>query len=201
MKAKYLRLQNRPDRDNFVTIDFANVKSNAVSNFEKYTGDYFGTPYDYYSIMQYDEYAFSTNGEKTIIPKQAGVTLIHSAYKTDAQILSSSDIRAIGLLYQCKYIGTTVGTTTSAPVKLKFSVKNDYSVDFYLYKINSAGERGYYSKLLSGRTLTITESVGVNWRLTDLEDFYFSEFTVGKDLFKTNNVTVLTSSLDWWYYA
>ena len=42
------------------------------NNFLKYdasTITSFGLPYDYGSVMHYEEYAFSKNGEKTIVPK------------------------------------------------------------------------------------------------------------------------------------
>jgi hypothetical protein len=105
--------QNRPDRDTYITVNFANIDPANLHNFNKYThGDYFGTPYDYNSIMHYDEYAFSVNGQKTIIPKQAGIDFIPSYDKTYAQILSDYDVQAIRASYSCSNQPVVTTTTT-----------------------------------------------------------------------------------------
>lgn len=104
--------QNRPDRDDYITVNFNNIASNFRDQFEKYNGLYYSTAYDYGSIMHYASYAFSSNGGTTIIPRQAGVTLIAAYDKTDAQIMTASDISALRQRYQCT--GATVATTTVA---------------------------------------------------------------------------------------
>lgn len=109
----FMHEQNRPDRDQYIDVNFDNIKTDYADQFEKYpNGNLYGTAYDYYSIMQYGEYAFSKQRGvlKTIIPKQAGVTLLDSYDKTDAQILTASDIAAVRARYQCT--GATTATTT-----------------------------------------------------------------------------------------
>lgn len=109
----FMHEQNRPDRDQYITVDFNNIRTEYADQFELYpNGNLYGTQYDYYSIMQYGEYAFSKQRGvlKTIIPKQSGVTLIDSYDKSDAQILTASDIAAVRARYQCT--GTTSTTTT-----------------------------------------------------------------------------------------
>jgi hypothetical protein len=70
-------------------------------NFNKYTmGTYFGTAYDYKSIIHYDNKAFSKNGQDTIIPKQPGIVLKPSHLKTDVEILTAADILAIQTRYK-----------------------------------------------------------------------------------------------------
>ena len=114
--------QNRPDRDNYVTINFANIDSDKTNNFEKYNGLTWNTPYDFGSIMHYTEYAFSNNGQKTIIPKIPGIVLKNSGDKTDAEILTQYDVDAIRSRYQCPGAytlpptTTTTTTTTRAPI-------------------------------------------------------------------------------------
>jgi hypothetical protein len=64
--------QSREDRDSYVWIHMANMDSVDMHNFEKHTssdptepGFCFG-PYDFNSVMQYSENAFSNNGFPTI---------------------------------------------------------------------------------------------------------------------------------------
>ena len=61
--------QSREDRDNFVTIQWANIIPSAIHNFAQHIndGDDVG-PYDYASIMHYPRNAFTANGQDTIIP-------------------------------------------------------------------------------------------------------------------------------------
>ena len=71
----HLHEQSRSDRDDFVTINWQNITAGFESNFQKQPSmtDYF--EYDYGSIMHYPTWAFSKNGQPTIVPKQAGVTI------------------------------------------------------------------------------------------------------------------------------
>ncbi|WP_051237184.1 M12 family metallopeptidase [Paenibacillus pinihumi] len=86
--------QSSPNRDQFVEIKMENIKDEAKFNFDKATFLEAGTigDYDYNSIMHYGAFAFSKNGEQTIIPK------------IDVQIgqrngLSELDIAGINALY------------------------------------------------------------------------------------------------------
>ena len=82
-------------------------------SFEKYDStavDIQNTPYDYASVMHYDQYGFSLNGYPTITPKQS-----------DAKIgqrdnMSAIDIQEVRLFYNCSSIGSTfspISTTTT----------------------------------------------------------------------------------------
>merc|ERR1712127_191702 len=63
--------QNRPDRDDFVTIIWDNISPQMRSNFNaEKGGKVFGTKYDPMSVMQYSSSAFSTNGRPTIVSKR-----------------------------------------------------------------------------------------------------------------------------------
>lgn len=107
----YEHEQNRQDRDQYITVNLDNVSPDARDQFTVAAGDYYGTTYDLLSIMQYGEYAFSFNGQKTIIPKD-GSHLIEAYDKTDAQIMTASDISAVRQRYQCT--GATTAPTTVA---------------------------------------------------------------------------------------
>nr|XP_022912688.1 zinc metalloproteinase nas-13-like [Onthophagus taurus] len=70
--AGFYHQQSASDRDDFVDIIWDNIQQGTESNFAKYTEDKvtdFGEGYDYDSVMHYGEYAFSANGERTIVPK------------------------------------------------------------------------------------------------------------------------------------
>ncbi|CAF5003246.1 unnamed protein product, partial [Rotaria sp. Silwood1] len=72
------------------------------SNFQKYStaqADTQNTPYDYDSIMHYPRDAFSVNGQDTIRPLQAGVTI------GNRQTLSVIDIEEVQLAYGCSATG------------------------------------------------------------------------------------------------
>ncbi|MET0898656.1 MAG: M12 family metallopeptidase [Mycobacterium sp.] len=71
--------QSREDRNNFITINLANIPDAEEHNFSQHItdGDDVGG-YDFGSIMHYPTTAFSSNGQPTIVPKvplPPGVTM------------------------------------------------------------------------------------------------------------------------------
>lgn len=86
--------QSRGDRANFIRIAWENIDDDHKYNFNQHLtdGKDFGD-YDYQSIMHYGAYAFSKNGEKTIIPLMDGVEI------GQRQHLSEKDIAAINAMY------------------------------------------------------------------------------------------------------
>lgn len=86
--------QGREDRDNFVTINYQNIQSNAVGNFNKHISDGVDVGrYDYDSLMHYGRKAFSKNGRDTITPKRPGVTI------GQRRGLSAGDIATVRWMY------------------------------------------------------------------------------------------------------
>jgi len=62
----------RPDRDDFVTVQFDKVQTGLERNFNrldetKWTT--FGIPYDFGSVLHYPSTAFTKDGSDTIVPK------------------------------------------------------------------------------------------------------------------------------------
>jgi hypothetical protein len=86
--------QSREDRDNFITVNWANIQAGMEHNFNQHItdGDDVGQ-YDYGSIMHYPRWAFSKNGQDTIVPKQAGVVI------GQRNGLSEGDIAAVRFMY------------------------------------------------------------------------------------------------------
>ncbi|KAL5277305.1 hypothetical protein ACFFRR_002502 [Megaselia abdita] len=88
------------DRDDYVEIHLENVEEDQRHNFDKYTRDEvtaYGTRYDYNSIMHYDAYAFSNNGEPTMVAK----IMPDGANMGEAEEMSAIDIYRINSMYKC----------------------------------------------------------------------------------------------------
>ncbi|UJR07027.1 hypothetical protein I4U23_011315 [Adineta vaga] len=106
--------QSRPDRDNYVSINYANIQSGTESNFDKYSNavvDTQNTPYDYKSVMHYETDAFSKNGLPTI------QTLVANISIGQRDNMSTIDIEEVRLFYNCSARGVTlppIPTTTTA---------------------------------------------------------------------------------------
>ena len=86
--------QSREDRNNFVTINWANITAGREHNFNQHItdGDDVGD-YDYGSIMHYPDWAFSKNGRPTIVPKKQNVKI------GQRDSLSDGDVAAVLSIY------------------------------------------------------------------------------------------------------
>lgn len=86
--------QSREDRDNYVTIHWENIDDDEEHNFEQHIsdGDDIGI-YDYQSIMQYFDTAFSTNGQRTISRKD------DPTLPLGGNVMSSTDINTLQEMY------------------------------------------------------------------------------------------------------
>ena len=96
--------QSRADRDNFIVINFENIRRGTENNFRTYVesggdGDEYTSTLDFGSIMMYSSYAFSSNGQPTI------TKLNGSTYSTQRNSLSAGDKDGVSLMYP----GTTGG--------------------------------------------------------------------------------------------
>ncbi|KAK6960982.1 zinc metalloproteinase nas-14 [Biomphalaria glabrata] len=92
--------QNRPDRDDFVTINETNIQAGLMNNFKKYpveAVDTHGVPYDYRSVMHYGGYAFSFNGQLTIKTKDPQYQNVIG----NRDGMSFFDIKLANLMYKC----------------------------------------------------------------------------------------------------
>jgi len=88
--------QSREDRNNHITINWDNIKSDKKHNFKKHVSDGIDIGhYDCNSLMHYPAYAFSKNGLPTI----TGKTCNNFGQRRG---MSPSDIAAINQLYKVK---------------------------------------------------------------------------------------------------
>ncbi|WP_235011004.1 MULTISPECIES: M12 family metallopeptidase [Aquimarina] len=90
--------QSRKDRDQYITINFQNIQSNRAFNFQTYVqqgidGDEYTNALDFNSIMLYGSFAFSANGQPTIVRKNG------STYNAQRNGLSAGDISGISVMY------------------------------------------------------------------------------------------------------
>ncbi|CAF1581101.1 unnamed protein product [Adineta ricciae] len=104
--------QSRPDRDSYVSIQWANIAPAYVNNFVKYNDSDVNTlmtPYDYGSVMHYERNAFAINSSApTIIPIMNATAFIGQRVQ-----LSPIDILEIQRLYGCVPTPNTTTTTTT----------------------------------------------------------------------------------------
>lgn len=92
-------------RDEYIQVLKENIDESAISNFEAFTNNYvndYGHGYDYGSIMQFGEMAFSKNGLPTILPLVPFEGLI--GQRTE---LSEKDILKVNVMYSCPAPMTT----------------------------------------------------------------------------------------------
>ncbi|XP_065090073.1 seminal metalloprotease 1-like [Ochlerotatus camptorhynchus] len=94
----FYHMHSASDRDQYVAVQWQNVREGAEANFQNYGTDFitdFGVEYDYGSIMHYSATAFSKNGERTISPKVAAVSIGQRFW------MSENDIWRIWKMYGC----------------------------------------------------------------------------------------------------
>ncbi|XP_071477907.1 blastula protease 10-like [Diadema antillarum] len=92
--------QSRPDRDDYVTVHFENIRSGFEGNFEKYSWNQITTSnveYDIGSLMHYGSHGFSSNGQATITTNDPLQTLLLG----NREGLRFADIKLANLIYNC----------------------------------------------------------------------------------------------------
>jgi len=90
--------QSRADRDQYLTINTQNIQQGVEYNFLTYVqqgqdGAEYTAALDFDSVMLYSSFAFSANGQPTIVKKNG------STYTTNRSGLSSGDIAGINQMY------------------------------------------------------------------------------------------------------
>jgi len=99
--AGFWHEQSRADRDDYITINWSNIRKGMEYNFLKYDLrkiDHLGAKYDTCSVMHYGAYAFAKrSGVPTIIAKKPGKCKLGQRNG-----FSDTDIRKLNTLYQCR---------------------------------------------------------------------------------------------------
>lgn len=100
----FFHMQSAANRDDYVRIVVDNVVPNALHNFDKYddeTVDNFDQEYDLGSVLHYSAYAFSSNGERTIVPVDPKN---EEAAKMGQRVgMSRKDIDRLNTMYRCPF--------------------------------------------------------------------------------------------------
>lgn len=94
-------MQNHMDRDNYINIEWKNIKDDKIEQFLKVDSRYYGdfnTEYDFYSVTHYSPTAFSKNGKRTITTKNYKYRNIIGQLPR----LSNGDITRLNNMYKCK---------------------------------------------------------------------------------------------------
>jgi len=102
--------QSRPDRDEYIQINWDNIQSGKIREFDIVMNvDSLGTPYDYQSIMQYRPFEFSNGKGPTMVSKDISKSI------GSRSTASATDILQIQLMYQCKTGPRQVNELTTQP--------------------------------------------------------------------------------------
>lgn len=96
----FFHMQSSFDRDDYIRVNFENIRSNQRHNFDKISNEFishYGTDYDLDSVMHYPAKAFSTNGKNTI--ETIDSSDMHRIGQRDG--MSRGDIERINKMYDC----------------------------------------------------------------------------------------------------
>ncbi|KAF2884810.1 hypothetical protein ILUMI_21343, partial [Ignelater luminosus] len=95
----FFHQQGASNRDDYIDIVWENIQEDKKSNFNKYSSNLissFGEQYDYDSVMHYSAYAFSKNGNKTILTKDPNAKIGQRLG------LSETDTIKLHKMYECE---------------------------------------------------------------------------------------------------
>ena len=177
--------QSRPDRDNYIAVNYNNVIKGSWSNYDLLTqnAQILGL-YDYASVMQYPPYSFSRNGGPVIETVPAGIPLQNTEgvpvpAKAD---YSAGDKETIERLYGAPPTHVTV---TSNPVGLQVEVDGELvtTPQTYSWALNS--------------THTLNVASGVQTLTGDIENsttsttFYYTYGRWNDSTEQSHTITVL----------
>jgi len=95
--------QSRPDRNQYVKIEYDNIPQKYWSQFSSYPEIYtttYNVPYDYESIMHYSQYAFAKDPSKPSIRAKNGND-IYDRKMGQINGPSAGDLTKVNIMYNC----------------------------------------------------------------------------------------------------
>lgn len=96
----FQHIQQRPDRDRHVRVNWNNINSWQHEQFEKKEGTTLGLPYDCGSVMHYARDVFSSNGRDTMSPVNDNCYIPTSQEWSRVEpMMSDGDVEAIRMMY------------------------------------------------------------------------------------------------------
>ncbi len=145
----YFHEQSRTDRDSYVTINYQNIESDKIHNFDKYTSrGYTGEDlctYDYSSIMHYGSYAFSKNDLPTIVKKDG------STFSAQRTYLRATDIQSLNYIY-----GPIAQIQSELYLSQNYSDEQSIDErDYYHNKVKFKNKNGEFVSLTYPRLLIV----------------------------------------------
>ena len=122
----FSHMQKRPDRDEYIKVNWENVAPGSYNQFKITEGANFGLPYDCSSVMHYSKDTFSGNGKETMTPIHQDCHLVSGReWENVRPMLSPGDVKAISIQYSC----------SSAPSKEECKTTNGKTCVFpFIYK-------------------------------------------------------------------
>ncbi|OWA55022.1 putative Zinc metalloproteinase nas-13 [Hypsibius exemplaris] len=103
--------QSRSDRNDYIIIDWNNIRQDKWSNYKLEDTNNLGTPYDYGSVMHYGLDAFALSSRPAFIPKVKGIT----SKIGQREGLSAIDVQRVNKFYGCGGTGTVIVAPTKTP--------------------------------------------------------------------------------------
>jgi hypothetical protein len=174
----------RPDRDNYVTVNYDNAIKGSWGNFEILTqNEQVLAPYDYASLMQYPPYSFSRNGGPVIETIPAGMALGGEGVPVPAAAdYSAGDKETIERLYGSP---PTEITVTSNPVGLQVEVDGApiTTPQTFVWALNST-----HTLSVAGGVQTLTGDITDS---TTSASFYYTYGRWNDSTAQSHTITVL----------
>lgn len=121
----FYHMQSAPDRDDFVKIQFENIKTNYTNNFQKYNSSFvssFNISYDYLSIMHYSSQAFSIGNDlKTIVPLIKNDVALGMGQR---ERMTEKDVLKLNLIYKCAAsdVSNASAGPTAQPILMRSNI-------------------------------------------------------------------------------
>ena len=108
--------QSRPDRNQYIQVKWASITPGYEHNFAVVPDAQTYKPYDFLSIMHYPAWAFSANGQPTIVTRDGYEQYQNRMGQTS--YLSSRDKAGMAALYPAKPVATPTPKPTNTPTPI-----------------------------------------------------------------------------------